>query len=30
MSERVIGHARFVDGTTRPVFADGGRQPVRS
>ncbi len=28
MSEHVIGHARFVDGTTRPVFADGERQYV--
>ena len=28
MSERVIGTARFVDGTTRPVFADGERQYV--
>jgi hypothetical protein len=28
MSERIIGQARFVDGTTRPVFADGERQYV--
>ncbi len=28
MNERIIGQARFVDGTTRPVFADGERQYV--
>ncbi len=28
MSERVIGHARFVDGTSRPVYLDGERQYV--
>ena len=28
MSEHVIGRARFVDGTTRPVYLDGERQYV--
>ena len=28
MSKRVIGHARFVDGTMRPVYPDGERQYV--
>ena len=28
MSEQVIGRARFVDGTTRPVYLDGDRQYV--
>jgi hypothetical protein len=28
MPEGVIGEARIVDGTTRPVFADGERQSV--
>jgi hypothetical protein len=28
MTEGVIGEAQFVDGTTRPVFADGERQYV--
>jgi hypothetical protein len=28
MNERVIGQARFVDSTTRPVYLDGERQYV--
>ena len=28
MSEKIIGRARFVDGTTRPVYLDGERQYV--
>ncbi len=28
MGERIIGHARFVDGTTWPVYLDGERQYV--